>query len=241
MSWGSGDWGASAWGEGETSLSSTFFLNDAIAIAENRVRLTFSGVPYYSRLFDLYDGSDARRFVITEVAGTSGMDGNAVRLVTPAFVEKVIGDPVSLDVILDRPMTPYPAQYIVTVTGVATGTPPALMLINASSTTKQFFSTYKLLNRPVIETGTKSRDFASPQTRTDAFDPLPNPNNPLNLGTFPVDDTGDYAFDEGLASFKKRVIRRIISRKNSFAHIPEYGFWQETWDQCKPCRACFKR
>jgi phage baseplate assembly protein W len=45
----------------------------------------------------------------------------------------------------------------------------------------------------------------------------------LLLGSFAVDDTGDYAFDDGLTNFKKRILRRLIYRKGSFPHMPEYG------------------
>jgi hypothetical protein len=227
--YGIGEYGTFPWGGGETSPFGTFYLLDAIAVGENILRLTFSGVPYFSGLFDKYDASDAKRYLISIVQGTVGYDGLNVRPVTAVEVKKVIGQPTKLDLITDRPFTPYPAKYTVKVTGVATGTPPAFMLINVAFTSFTFFSNFKLLNRPVLETGYKSRDFASPQDRAAMFDPLPNPDDPLNLGTFVVDDLGDYAFDEGITSFKKRVIRRIISMKQSFAHMPEYGIGIQTY------------
>lgn len=43
------------------------------------------------------------------------------------------------------------------------------------------------------------------------------------LGTFRVDGSGDIANDVGLASYQKRCIRRLTTRRGRFAHLPNYG------------------
>jgi hypothetical protein len=227
-SWGSGTWGSSAWGSGDTAISSTFRLIAGVAIGENRIRLEFTSEPYYSGLFDLYDASDARRFEIRAIKTTIGADGASARDVTVAQVSRVLGESTKLDLTLDRSMTPYPAQYTIIATGVA-AKPGVFVLIDSNFTTITLFANYRELNRPVIDLGAKNRDFAMPQTRSAMFDPLPDPNNALNLGTYVIDDTGDYAFDEGIVSFKKRVLRRCFSRPLSFAHMPDYGVGVQTF------------
>ena len=43
------------------------------------------------------------------------------------------------------------------------------------------------------------------------------------LGSFAYDDSGDLAFDTGFASLKKRILRRLFTRRGAFAHLPTYG------------------
>ena len=43
------------------------------------------------------------------------------------------------------------------------------------------------------------------------------------LDKFQADSQGDLAFDEGLTSYRKRVFRRLTTKKGKFAHLPDYG------------------
>lgn len=214
MPWGGGPWGGGALGG--TFVPSTFV--SVLAIAENVIRVYFTAPPYFSGLLDLTDASLPSHYSIQPVAGTTGRDGNPPRPVTALFA--AIGlEPASIDVTLDRPMTPSPAQYSVTVTGLvdaatavavpaATGTTPAL---------------YRVLVPATLDRTTPSRDIANPNSLADlaAVSPYASPASPL--GTIPYDDTGDYAPDEGLVSYKKRCIRRGITKPNGFAFLPGYG------------------
>jgi hypothetical protein len=110
-----------------------------------------------------------------------------------------------VNLLLDRPMTPFPAVYGVGWTAVW-----AADLLTSSTGSSSIFGVYRTLSTPTIETPRRSRDFASP---TDVYE----------LGAFGVDATGDYSFDEGLACLKKRVIRRLMTRKGAFLHLPNYG------------------
>jgi len=43
------------------------------------------------------------------------------------------------------------------------------------------------------------------------------------VGSYFADETGDYANHSGVASYRKRVIRRLTSREGSFRHLTNYG------------------
>jgi hypothetical protein len=87
---------------------------------------------------------------------------------------------------------------------------------------------YKQLARPSLDCAIPSRDIASPQTLSSFSDPLPNVNSVV-LGSFAIDDNGDYAFDEGLVNLKKRIYRRLIFKPGSFPHMPTYGVGVPTY------------
>lgn len=217
--WGSGPFGSGAGGP--------LLLLTALAIRENVVRLGFSDAVYLSRLLDPPDASNPLRYAFAPVSTSVGAAGDAPRPVTAVSADYavdevtgfVLGQGRLIDVVLDRPMTPFPAQYVVTVNNLfdVGGT--------ASITTASlgFDAVFKQLQEPTLEAGAPVRDVANPQTRSAMLDPLPDPNDPMNLGTFNVDDTGDYAFDEGLVSLKKRILRRLVTSPGAFLHLPGYG------------------
>jgi hypothetical protein len=193
-------------------------LLQAIAIAENVVELTFSEVPFFSGLLEVSDGSLASHYALAPVPGTVGLDGSPVRPVAVLFAVPG-GLATQIDLILDRPMTPIPAAYTVRVAGLVDANSRTPM----GTTTFAFPALYRRIVPPQLDTATPSRDFANPQTGQALLDPLPNTTDPTQLGTFVVDETRDYAFDEGLTALKKRVFRRWLTRKNGFAHLPGYG------------------
>lgn len=43
----------------------------------------------------------------------------------------------------------------------------------------------------------------------------------------PIDTDGDYRGDMGLENLKKRILRRLSTRRGAFAHAPEYGLQYE--------------
>jgi hypothetical protein len=215
--WGGGGWGGSGWGGG----SGVGALQGALAVSENVIRVYFSHAPYYSGLLDPGDASNPEAYSILPVAGTVGLDGTQARSVS-AIVAAVGGDPNSIDVTLDRPLTAWPAQYQVATLGLVTGAPPSTTPIPDASTA--FPAVYRQIVAAVPDALIASRDFANPQTAADQ-----TTSQSSLLGSYPVDDSGDYAFDEGLASYKKRVLRRLITRKNGFAHLPGYGVGVPTY------------
>lgn len=47
--------------------------------------------------------------------------------------------------------------------------------------------------------------------------------NDVASGAFVVDDSGDLAVEDGLASLRKRIFRRLTTSKNAFSFLPGYG------------------
>lgn len=222
--WGSTPWGSGPYGSG---LGGALMLDTALAVKENVVRLGFSDAVYLSRLLDPPDASNPLRYAFSPDPSTTGADGDAPREVTAVSADYardpttglVIGQGLLIDVVLDRPMTPFPARYLAVVNNLfdVSGTS------SITSASLGFDAVFKQLQEPTLEAGLPTRDVANPQTRDAMLDPLPDPNNPRNLGTFVVDDTGDLAFDEGLTSLKKRILRRLVTTPGAFLHLPGYG------------------
>lgn len=221
--WGAGTWGAGAWG-GEPG---PFVLQDVIAYRENVIRLAFGKPVYFSKILDPLDGSAVAKYTVGIVPGSMGLDGNIVRPVTAIHVDQPgIADDIApaalgriVDVYLDRPMTPYPAIYTITVEDLLSADMMDLLV----PTTVQVQAVYKQIQPPQVNTARPSRDIANPQTLSAALDPIPDPLSPFTLGSIRVDDSGDYAFDEGIVNLKKRVLRRLVTARGAFAHLPTYG------------------
>lgn len=218
--WGGGGWGRSPWGAGSSTL---FVLGDARAVRENVVRLTFSAPPYFSQIGDPKDAADPSHYTVTAISGV-GLDGEPVRAVRPvsvalADVEGAAGS--VLDVTLDRPLSQWPCVYSISARNLRSLAGIALAL----GATKQFYALQAGLRSTSQDALSAGRDIANPQTLDALFDPLPNASVLKSnvLGTYVPDGTGDYAADEGLTSYKKRIIRRLLAKKNGFAHLQGYG------------------
>lgn len=92
------------------------------------------------------------------------------------------------------------------------------------STTMRAPAVFKEIVAVQLDSGRVTRDIANPQTLRGAVaSGLSVPDAEALLGTFRVDAQGDYAFDEGIETLRKRVIRRLITAKGGFAHLPNYG------------------
>ena len=195
-------------------------LLGAVALRENMVRLTFSEAVYYSRWLDPYDAYCADRYVVTAVPGTVGIDGKPPRTVAPEMVEQPsAGGGKQIDLWLDRPMGAYGTRYVVEVNGLQSIFGD---LLDPACSSVGFDGLARGRPPPVPELAVSARDLANPQSLSALLDPLPTTSD-AQLGTFPVDVTGDYAHDEGLTSLKKRIFRRLTTRKGAFAHLPNYG------------------
>jgi len=218
VGWGTGPIGITPWGGGPLA---DFRLLSAQPVAENIVRLTFNEAPYSDGVGGLYDALDDTRYSVTLVPGGVGLDGNAVRVVAVIEARLVAGDALSLDVVVDRPFSPYPCQYsaaCVGLRGVGSGLP-----LTVGYTSAVFSGLLRTVESQSRDLALKNRDMASPQTPAATMDPLPDPLAAV-LGSFNTDATGDYAFDEGLTSYRKRGLRRTYCRKRKFVFLPpEWG------------------
>ena len=190
-------------------------------VRENLMWLQFSEPPYFSGLLDPGDASNPDYYTITVVSGSIGGDDQPVRLVSPGIPE-VSPDGQGICLWLDRLMSPYPGQYVVTVSnlvGTESGLPldPSYVSANCDA----------LAAAPVVQDRSRTvggADFANPQSGASAGDNVPvSVGGQINLGTYQVNAKGDYASDSGLSNYRKRVIRRITSNQGTFAHLANYG------------------
>lgn len=221
--WGEGSWGAGSWGGG--SGAGIQFI-DLVAIRENAIRVEFDQAVYLTGLLSAEDASRPDLWTVTASSLSRGLSGDVARPVRIVRVElageedgvAVVDYGRFVNLILDRPMTPFPAVYSVTWVDIF-----AKDLLSSSSGEQDVYAVYRLLEQPQIQVAKPSRDFANPQTTSAAIGSLPRSNLLSILGSFGVDDTGDYAMDEGITNLKKRIIRRLMTRKGAFAHLPNYG------------------
>lgn len=221
VGWGAGAWGAAAWGG---ALSASLRLLEAVASRENAIQLVFNHPVYFSQVGDVADAADPTHFAIAPVAGTTGFDGSAARAVSIAAVSVVSPVPAGvfpgaiLELTLDRPMTAFPSKYDVACDGLLTAdlTQP----LDPSAASFRLAGVFKELVVPQVDSGHPMRDIANPQTRQGLETTSPS----SLLGSFATDGSGDYAFDQGLTGYKKRILRRLITKPAGFVHLGQgYG------------------
>ncbi len=218
--YGSGSFGSTPWGG---ASDADLRLLSVLAIKENVFRLIFSQPVVYTGVLDIKDASSVSRYNVVAVSTTTGSDGLPPRKVTPVEANKSLianAGGRGIDLVVDRPMSPYPSKYIVSVNGLfslITGLP-----ITPCFTSSLVFGLYRKSQVQLPEFAVPSRDIANPNTLSAQLDPVPFLGN-KQLGIIPIDDTGDYAFDEGIVSLRKRVYRRLITRKGAFIFMPSYG------------------
>lgn len=214
--WGEGAWGSDPWGGADDGSLQAI---QAVASRENAVQVVFSVPVYFSGIFDVGDASKKAYYAVAADPNSRGLDGlppRAVSVVSVAVVDAPgFAEGRILELTLDRPMSPSPSIYSVTVSPnlrTAAGDP-----IDAGAPL-QFTGCHKQL--AVQQAGTPSpkasRDFANPQTLSEA---TAAGNASATLGTFATDDTGDYALDSGALGTKKRILRRIITVPGAFVHL----------------------
>jgi len=229
--WGAAPWGSSGWGG---PVSTTFQLLSAIAIAENVIQLVFNDAVYFTGLLDAADASLIGHYEVDAITTSIGYDGNPARSVAPAQIVVAVADAppgiqagAALDVILDRPMSPYPAQYNITINAIFN----QLLSQEIASAVTSFPGLYRELVPPTTEMPSPARDFANPSSLSSTVG-LASAQNPKILGVFSYDSSGDYSTDSGLASYKKRCFRRMMSRPGGFLHLG-LGYGVGVPQQCK--------
>ena len=224
--WGSGAWGADAWGGGPAGPFVSSFV-DVQVIRENCLRIEFPVPIYFSGILDPYDASNASYWSV-DVQPSTGNDGEPAHAVAVAKV--LLPDTADgvdaadfgrfVDLWLDRPMSPFPSRYnvqlLVTLASAdfINAIPPAAF---------EVYGAFRKLQPATVTSPRPVRDLANPQTISTVPDGVAQGTILPDLGTFVADVTGDYAFDEGRASLKKRILRRLVTARGGFAHLPDYG------------------
>jgi hypothetical protein len=214
LGWGLGPVGFTPWGLG--SSVETFEALYAEVIGERAVEIEFSAPVYWSGLYDRSDAANPERYQITATGGGLGIEGDSNKPVGVASVERI--SETRIRIYTDRPFSSYGTGYAITTNRlISTGGE------DLPGGVFYFLGSLQGLLPPLQEFAIRSRDFANPQTLRSLLDPLPDTTTVEQLGTYPVDETGDYAVDEGIANLRKRVVRRLTTRRGSFAHMPTYG------------------
>jgi hypothetical protein len=222
--WGASRWGGSAWGG---STGGALALNAVLAIRENVVRLAFNVPVYFSTILDPPDASEPEKYAVTPVAGTTGLDGEAARTVTPVLVTlpsaaldgiPPVDEGRFVDVTLDRPLSAEGALYEVTVQDLFSKD----LATTITSATLALDGLFRRLVPPQVDAAPVTRDLSNVQVLSEPGSAAA-PTRTVEMGTIRADDSGDYAFEEGTSTLKKRVLRRGVTRKNGFAHLPGYG------------------
>lgn len=218
--WGITPWGAGGWGG--AGGGGPLRLQRALAIRENVVRLYFDQAVRFTGLLDPKDASNRRRYDVQAIAGTVGIDGLPARPVFPAFVAVApveLAGGSQIDLTVDRFFSPVGSRYRVSVNNLVT---LGGIGLESGHTSSEFDGLQFGLPVMSMDTAVARRDIANPQTLA-ALQMAADGADPELLASFPVDETGDYAVDQGIISYKKRVFRRLTTRKGRFLHLLGYG------------------
>lgn len=189
-----------------------FGIESAIAIRENAIRVRFTIAPRWSAVGVAGDAADPRNYVVLNDPSTTGLDGAAARPVFPAMVQlPEEPDGRTVELIVDRPMTPWPAVYAVSTVGV----------LGAGGETSEecalsFHGAYRQLVPKIKAIASGGKDLANPQTVEGL---------PLGVvaGGLAVAGDGDYGVEGPESATKSRLIRRLLAMVNGYAHIPDFG------------------
>ena len=220
--WGNDHWGQGPWG---SPVQVGLQVVSALAIAENKVRVTLNMPAYWSGILDVADASNPARWLVAPAQGSPvGWDGNPPRnvivvLVTQPSVSGTAYGSV-LDLTLDRPMTPFPSLYTMTANGLYSADESQQLDTNFASA--GFGGVYAKLEPRSVESGVHGRDLANPQSMFQAQgSTISNPAQAV-LGSFNY-AAGDYAMDSRDAGLLKRLNRRTFTKPDGFVFLPGYG------------------
>lgn len=189
-------------------------LVSALAVRENLIRLRFDAAVYWSGLLDPKDASRLSRYLIAPVTSSRDDQGEPPRDVWPARAVRSSADPNALEVWTDRRLSGYPARYSIAVNGLYRA---ADLSDPVATKTAELLGLRAAVPPPLAELAISNRDLANPTS------PGGLALDDSQLGSYVTDHTGDLAYDEGVASWKKRVFRRLTTPKGRYRHLPGYG------------------
>lgn len=187
-------------------FGSPFHVVRAVCRGGQIVRVVFSAEPKHKSASALDDGLTPANYLVSVASGSAQTPRTVGVLPTlveyPAFGVFLAGE-FALDVQVDRPLV-VGLAYTITAQ-------PALRAADMTLVGYPFTAAFAGAARPV-----RSRHQRSKETLLD-FASSPFGPGPL------IDESGDWATQDGLDGTKKRCMRRILTAKSSFAHLPGYG------------------
>lgn len=200
-----GGYGDEAWGD-PFGAGGPLHVVRAVAVSSHVVRVVFDETPLTRSAAGATDARNPGNYLFAVVDGDAsapipvGVDREP--LVGPVYgVES--GDERGMDVHVDRALA-IGVTYNVEAVNIVAALGGAL----ASPSDADFL-------------GVTPLGIGDPPKRSDALIDI---GNPLGVGHYQVDSSGDIIPDaSALASLKKRVIRRITTDKHAFSHLPGYG------------------
>lgn len=200
---GSGGFGASAFGSGYGLT-----VESARQVSLNAVDVTFSVPPRSADPGDVRDATNPANWTLS--ARSPG-----ARLLLVQFVARVSSRVIR--VYFDGELTGEASYRITAASSVAGASGGALSPCSFAD-----FETFLRARVLVVPAAQRDQnvDLANPFMPRDA----PGPDSPL--GTYQIDDVGDWATDSGRANLRKRVFRRATTGLGQFFHLPGYGFGQ---------------
>ena len=178
----------------------------AIAVAGQIVRVVFNAEPKHESSSGLDDAFNPQNYAVSVTSGT----GASLRCIgvhpliasVPAYGLRSAGE-YAIDVQTDRPMVAG-LTYSVTVTA-------RVVAANGQALIAPFARSFIGADRPRM-----ARSNGSTAALTDLA-------NDSFGGGVTIDSGGDWAPHSGRESTRKRVLRRVTTKKGAFAHLPGYG------------------
>jgi len=197
MSWGTG-WGYEAWGGGSSILETTsFYIAGARAASSRSVLVTFSQPPNIGSPIDSASATNPSNWEVVN------MD-NATQFVVLA-VQPVSSNPLQVVLVLLTSFDSQASTYEVvanpsmqSVADVAMGDP------NFADFTGGYW----------VQNQTPSQELV------DVANPVV-PHSPA--GQLIVGSNGDYNLEAGTDLLRKLIVRRLVTPKGGFRHLPAYG------------------
>lgn len=175
----------------------------------NAVDVTFSVPPRSSDPGDVRDALNPANWSVLSLS-----IGARLRLVQ--FVSRV--SELVMRVYFDGELTGE-SSYRITIAGSVIGAAGGALSATCRAVDFATFLRARVLVVPAAQRD-QNVDLANPFMPRDA----PGPDSPL--GTYQIDDVGDWATDSGRANLRKRVFRRATTVQGQFFHLPGYGFGQ---------------
>lgn len=198
--WGRGDWGESGWGTGLEAISG-LGAGRAYSVGDRVVRVELPFEPQHADSSVFGDATNPKTWRITA--------DNTGRIITPmsvATINRYTYEILTLQLLESAAYTMTLDAEALLLRGGAVLAPLSWQFQGSqlvSNTTNQAKTT---------AAGLALRDVANPQT----------PNSPVG-GTLQITAGGDYKPVTGEALVRKLIIRRLISKKGDFFHLPNYG------------------